>query len=321
MTWQAVLDRQQGLATRRQLLEAGLTRHGLDRRAATGRLVRVRPAVYARPPVPARGAHLVSGGRPDPGFVAEVRAALLAHGPGARAGGRTAAVLWGLDLAVEPTVLELLVPHGRRLRPGPDDVRQSRSGRTALLVPVPGCAAVAASTAVDTVLACAGELPLAEGVVLVDSALRTGACTRSGLRRALSARRGTADLARIRAALRWCDPRSGSVLESLLRVLLCQAGLQPPSTQHPVLDGGGRQVARVDLAWPAARLVVEVDGRRWHDPADRRDADRRRDNRCAALGWRVLRFTWADVVHRPEAVVGCVRAALACSPAPLSSTS
>jgi dephospho-CoA kinase len=54
--------------------------------------------------------------------------------------------------------------------------------------------------------------------------------------------------------------------------------------------------------------VVEVDGRRWHpDPA----VDRERDNRLAELGWRVLRFTWADVVHRPEVVVAAVRAALA----------
>lgn len=82
-----------------------------------------------------------------------------------------------------------------------------------------------------------------------------------------------------------CDGSTSTaapVLESLLRVLLCRAGLAPPETQ----------------------LVLR-------DPQDRRDHDRRRDNTCARLGWLVLRFSWADVAHRPEQVVGAVRAALA----------
>ncbi len=30
--------------------------------------------------------------------------------------------------------------------------------------------------------------------------------------------------------------------------------------------------------------------------------DRTRQNHLVALGWTVLRFTWADVVHRPDHV-------------------
>ncbi|MFN2521981.1 MAG: DUF559 domain-containing protein [Mycobacteriales bacterium] len=57
-------------------------------------------------------------------------------------------------------------------------------------------------------------------------------------------------------------------------------------------------------------MIVEADGRRWHDPDDARTFDRRRANDCASYGWRVLRFTWAEVLHEPAYVVACVRQAL-----------
>jgi very-short-patch-repair endonuclease len=56
---------------------------------------------------------------------------------------------------------------------------------------------------------------------------------------------------------------------------------------------------------------VETDGRRWHDPKDAREFDRRRANSCASLGWRLLRFTWAEVLHDPAYVIATVRASLA----------
>jgi very-short-patch-repair endonuclease len=37
-------------------------------------------------------------------------------------------------------------------------------------------------------------------------------------------------------------------------------------------------------------------------------------NQLALLGWRVLRFTWEDVVNRPEHVVGTIRGCLALDP-------
>ncbi len=107
------------------------------------------------------------------------------------------------------------------------------------------------------------------------------------------------------------DPASGSVLETLCRVLLQQAGLAPTSTQFVVRDARGRWIGRVDFAWPHQRLVVEADGFAFHaDRASYRD-DRRRGNALLLAGWRVLRFSWEDVVDRPDEVVTAVRAALA----------
>lgn len=319
-TWKDVLDEQQGLATRAQLHSAGLTRSGLDRRLDAGELRRVDLGVYADRDAAARGRHLLSDGRCDAGFAAEVRLALLVAGAGARAARRTAAVLWGFDLLVEPDAVELDVPHGRRPTKQIGVLtQQSRSDAVALRVPVAGCAPLAVTPAVDTVLDCALDLPLAEAVVVADSALRSGGCSAKALRRAATARRGSPYAGRFWHVLRLVDPRSESVLESALRVVLAEAGVARPATQHRIRDGG-RVIGRVDFAWVDERLVVETDGRRWHDPADRRHADRRRDNRWARLGWRVLRFTWAEVVHTPADVVAAVREALlASTPAPVAS--
>lgn len=300
--YQTLLEWQQGVATRAQLTSAGVTRRQLDRLLLERGLTRVGRALYRDGPPPSRGPHLLSGGRCDLGFVAEVRQALLAAGPGARAAGRTAAVLWRFDLIVEPVAVQLHVPHGRRPGPG---ARQSRRPSSALVVPVAGRAPLPVTSAVDTVLDCALELPLVEAVVVADSALRAGACTLGQLRRSAEARRGDVGSGRLRRVLRWCDPRSESVLESALRVVLCEAGLEPSAVQHQLGPH------RLDLAWPEQRLAAEADGRRWHDPEDRRDADRRRDNDAVRRGWRVLRFTWREVVHDPAAVVSTVREALA----------
>ncbi|TAL20866.1 MAG: DUF559 domain-containing protein, partial [Frankiales bacterium] len=68
--------------------------------------------------------------------------------------------------------------------------------------------------------------------------------------------------------------------------------------------------ARVDFAWPDERLVVEVDGFAFHaDRASYRN-DRRRTNELVLAGWRVLRFSWEDVVGSPDVVVDQVRRAL-----------
>lgn len=71
------------------------------------------------------------------------------------------------------------------------------------------------------------------------------------------------------------------------------------SSQLVICDQPGKHV-RVDLCFEALGLVVEVDGARWHqDPV----GDQVRDNALAVLGWRVLRYTWAEVLHESERVL------------------
>ena len=110
--------------------------------------------------------------------------------------------------------------------------------------------------------------------------------------------------------LRLVDARSGSVLESVSRVLFAEAGLPPPLTQFEVRRLDGRLLGRVDFAWLDHRLVVETDGYAFHADRERYRSDRRRTNALVIDGWQVLRFSWEDVMHAPESVVEAVRAAL-----------
>jgi very-short-patch-repair endonuclease len=78
--------------------------------------------------------------------------------------------------------------------------------------------------------------------------------------------------------------------------------------QHPVWDG--TKWRRFDLAWPEVRLAVEVDGWETHGTREAFQDDRERDAVMVALRWRVLRFTWNDVVNRPGYVLAIIRRAL-----------
>ena len=56
--------------------------------------------------------------------------------------------------------------------------------------------------------------------------------------------------------------------------------------------------ARLDLAWPALGLFVELDGQHHKDQPV---YDARRETAVvAATGWLCGRFTWTEVVHTPN---------------------
>ena len=86
-----------------------------------------------------------------------------------------------------------------------------------------------------------------------------------------------------------------SELETRFTALSRRFGLPALTLQHEVWDAG-RFVARIDAAYPALKLAIEVDGFEHHTSPDAFQRDRTRQNRLVALGWTVLRFTWNDVV-------------------------
>ncbi|HLZ36763.1 MAG TPA: DUF559 domain-containing protein [Mycobacteriales bacterium] len=105
-------------------------------------------------------------------------------------------------------------------------------------------------------------------------------------------------------------PAAESPMETRQRLLLVLAGLPEPVPQHEVRDPDGVLIARLDLAYPQRRLGIEFDGSGHADPRQWR-ADLRRQNALLRAGWRLLRFTAADVYRHPGTVVAQVRAALA----------
>lgn len=292
--------------TRAHLQAAGLTRTQLESLVKSAGLVRLRRGVYAPAPLPVSGRHLLSGGVPDAAYVAQVRAVLLSLGAGCAAACRTAAVLWGMDLFVEPRRIEVAVRRSRS-RVAMAAVHVMRCTTMSVLdLDVLGLESLCLTTPLRTVLDCARTRPLREAVVIADSALRVGLFTVDELVTAVAAEAGKPGCRKLRRLLELVDPDSGSVLESLFRVLVVEAGLVPVS-QFIVRTRSGAAVGRFDFCFELQRLIVECDGRRWHDPEDVRDKDRRPGNELERLRWRLLRVTWAEVVHQPEYVLQLVK--------------
>ena len=301
--------RRSGLATRAHLRSAGVRDSTLSRACRVGEVLRVHPGVYAVAALPPWPTYLVTHLGVAPEYVQRVRAAQLALGEAATASGLTAACLRGWGVLHEPRgQLEVMVPRGRsRARLAGVRVLQRRRLARELWVAVPGQDALWVTPAVTTVLDCCRALKLVEAVVVCDSALRSGQVMMRELREAARRLRGHRHAARARRVLALADPECGSVLESVLRVLLVEAGLTGFSTQRVIRDARGRVILRVDFCFEQQRLLIEADGTRWHpDPL----RDRRLDNRLVAAGWRVLRFTWSEVLHDPTVVLDLVRAAL-----------
>jgi REase_MTES_1575 len=110
-------------------------------------------------------------------------------------------------------------------------------------------------------------------------------------------------------ALELSSPLAESPPESRLRLRLVLAGLTP-IPQYDVYAPDGRWLGRVDLAFPAARVAIEYDGREVHERVDVFVNDRRRQNALVTAGWTVLRYSAEDLRLRPEAVVAEIRAAV-----------
>jgi hypothetical protein len=69
-------------------------------------------------------------------------------------------------------------------------------------------------------------------------------------------------------------------------------------------------ISYLDIAFPDAKLAIEIDGRAFHGDAVAFVRDRWRQNDIVLCGWRVLRFTAEMVSRQPQVVVAVVRRAL-----------
>jgi very-short-patch-repair endonuclease len=94
-----------------------------------------------------------------------------------------------------------------------------------------------------------------------------------------------------------------STLEALVLSALLKSGLPAPSLQHEIFDQDGVLIARVDFAYPDARLAIEADGYRFHSTRNDWSRDRARQNALIRLGWTPYRVTWEDVRTRSGAMV------------------
>ncbi len=195
----------------------------------------------------------------------------------------SAAAWHGLWVLRSPARVHVSVNHGRSL---PSDFLVHR---------LPGTPTLA-----DVCIQCLRCLPALDALCVVECAVATDRVSLQELRGRLQGHRDSG--ARRTVAL--INPMSQSIIETVARFHLLEAGLTVQTQVH-------RQgVGRLDLL-VEGRLGVEVDGRQFHSGPEEFAEDRRRWNLLTIGGTRVLRVTYAMVVHHPEQFLALVRSALA----------
>jgi very-short-patch-repair endonuclease len=258
---------QDGIVRLDQLAALGLSRRARTRRIAQQRLVVMYRGVYA----------VGHGGVSERG---RLRAAVWACGEGAvlnRLAAARALGLWEREVRI-PSVT---VPATRRPRiPGIEIDRADVPATHARGIP---CTTVA-RTLVDL-----APTPQLEAVF--ERAERRRWVRAEVLEGMLRGRPGAG---RLRALLATHRPQSGptrSVLERRVLGALRRARLPEPVVNGLLnLDG---TIFEPDLMWPAAKLLLEMDGGTHATPTAQR-RDRARDRLAVRHGWTPLRATWHD---------------------------
>jgi very-short-patch-repair endonuclease len=145
--------------------------------------------------------------------------------------------------------------------------------------------------------------------VAAESAIRRRLATRDQIARALE-RAGTTTPGRAVLATVIAQRRTtGSFLEVLAWQLIRDFGLPFPVRQFEVeLPAGPRWI---DLAYPAERIAIELDGFESHSSKRDVERDRLRQNALVRQGWTVYRATKRDLVHRRTQVALDIKGLLA----------
>jgi very-short-patch-repair endonuclease len=91
-----------------------------------------------------------------------------------------------------------------------------------------------------------------------------------------------------------------SELEDRMLRLCRRFGVPRPEVNQPI-EGKER-----DFVWRDARLVVEADSHEFHGTRAAFEDDRRRDLALVRAGWRVVRFTHAQIAREPAEVAAAI---------------
>ena len=280
-----------GVFTRRMAAAAGLTRGVVRSRVAAGTWRHVVGSAYLDAGVASRGVmdevrlRAVGAGLTWPDGVLSLRTAALLHGMPLRDDGLAHVLL--------PSVRRVgrgLVPHFQPLERR--EVRRFLSFR----VTSPR------RTAID----CLALLPYAEAERLMAWVRTRDLVTLEDLMAATEERQGRPGVNQLRQL--FAATRSGALSEAERRLhrILHDARIEGWEADQPIVEGG-KLIARADVLFRAAGLIVEADGRAAHDDFE---TDRERLNSLMLAGYTVLRFTWRQLVERPWLVREQIETAL-----------
>ena len=163
-----------------------------------------------------------------------------------------------------------------------------------------------------TLLRLAHELDEEAFEIACEDARRRRLTSVPALRRYLErhARRGRPGVSALRRMLDELDPEhpARSALEVRTRRLLVAHGLDDFVREFP-LEWKGRTY-RYDFAFPTRRVILETNGRRWHDDANDYEHDNEKWSVPGRCGYRIVFATWGKVDRRPEELIDELRAAM-----------
>jgi hypothetical protein len=217
-------------------------------------------------------------------------------------GARTALEVWGLPGGTR-TRVNLIGPRGARSRSrhvvswesrdlGPIDV--TRKGRLRLTTPL--------RSVIDAAPFCTDDVLGQQLTAAVESRhfsyetlqMRLTELSKRG-------RRGPAQLRRILRARITLDGRATNSYEKVAHRVFDRGGFPPPIPQFRIDVNGCTYY--VDFAWPQFGVFVECDSMLAHSTPEQLQADLRRQNDLVGAGWVPIRFTYWDVLERPDHVI------------------
>jgi hypothetical protein len=233
-----------------------------------------------------------------------ILAGVLGCGVGAIASHRSAAYLWGADVAGDSPV-DVIAQRSSGRRPRgivvhhPRDTHDLRAVLRAAIPTTDPMRTVLDLGAVDTALV----KPTLEQLVIA------GTLTVPGVVRTLAkhrrpGRHGVRALAEALASLPLGPKAPDSVLEAAGAELFARYSIGSWTFHHRA------EGYELDFGFPAARLDVEFDGWAYHSNREQFEIDRQRDAHLTAAGWTVLRFTWRKVTRQPGFVAKTVQTVL-----------
>jgi very-short-patch-repair endonuclease len=292
-----IAARQHGVVSLDQLRNLGMDERSAHWRAKVGGLHRIHHGVYA-----VGHTLLTREGR--------FMAAVLACGPNAVLSHRSASVLWGV-LEDDGGLVDVTAPNRRGRIPRGISAHRDGSLTSADRSELSG---IPCTSLVRTLLDFAGVSPVWELRKAISEAEVLRILDHAALRKLIRRCRGRRGVARLRMVLDEIHPETKRTRSEMERrfLLMCERARLPSPEVNVLLDVGVDRLMP-DFLWRDARLIVEADGRRYHDTDSAFQRDRRREQRFQLAGWRVARCTWEQIVREPQALAATIRGLLTLS--------
>lgn len=280
-------ERQHGVVALAQLVALGLTSDAVHKRAAAGRLHRVHRNVYAV-------------GHACLGVDGRRMAAVLACGSDAVLSYRSAADLLGLRPSSAPILDVSSRTRAGRNRRG----IRVHSGATLTPGDITAVRCVPCTNVPRTLLDLAEVVNQRQIERAIDRAETLGIFDLVAVHELLGRSPGRCGAPRLLRAIAAEPVLTRNELEELMFGICRRAGVRLPRVNYAIGE------YEADFAWPKERLIVETDGRTAHRTTRAFEHDRFRDRRLTVAGWRVIRFTWRQLVNDPDEAAATLRALL-----------